>query len=242
MRVTIDSGTDLLAFTTVRPMNHGVMRVTKITGWYGAKGAREQATDRPQQDGAYWPSRLTGGGRTVTVNAAAVCRSSIQLAVLRDRLNALACTPLTLTVKDAHGVRSADCWLADDTDPTPLPTEQAAVFALVLYCPDPFKYGRPVTFAASGSVCRVRNEGNAPTWPSVTVSGHVTSLRLALDDGEVRWQGDADGLELDFRDMLPSAGTVTYDLAFPIRPGSYGVAVSADAGANVSMTLRPAWR
>ncbi len=178
----------------------------------------------------------------MTVNAAAVCRSSIQLAVLRDRLNALACTPLTLTVEDAHGVRSADCWLADDTDPTPLPTEQAAVFALVLYCPDPFKYGRPVTFAASGSVCRVRNEGNAPTWPSVTVSGHVTSLRLALDDGEVRWQGDADGLELDFRDMLPSAGTVTYDLAFPIRPGSYGVAVSADAGANVSMTLRPAWR
>jgi len=70
----------------------------------------------------------------------------------------------------------------------------------------------------------------------------VTSLRLALDDGEVRWQGDADGLELDFRDMLPSTGTVTYDLAFPIRPGSYGVAVSADAGANVSMTLRPAWR
>ena len=108
----------------------------------------------------------------MTVNAAAVCRSSIQLAVLRDRLNALACTPLTLTVEDAHGVRSADCWLADDTDPTPLPTEQAAVFALVLYCPDPFKYGRPVTFAASGSVCRVRNEGNAPTWPSVTVSGH----------------------------------------------------------------------
>lgn len=98
MRVTIDSGTDLLAFTTVRPMNHGVMRVTKITGWYGAKGAREQATDRPQQDGAYWPSRLTGGGRTVTVNAAAVCRSSIQLAVLRDRLNALACTPLTLSL------------------------------------------------------------------------------------------------------------------------------------------------
>lgn len=184
----------------------------------------------------------TAGGRTVTINAAAVCMSGIQLAALRDRLNALACQPLTLTIEDAHGIRSADCWLADDTDPIPLPTEQAAAFTLVLYCPDPLKYGPPITYPASGGVIRIRNEGNAPTWPSIAVTGRATSLRLTLGDGEVRWQGDADGLTLDFRDMIPSAGNVTKDLAFRIPPGASTVTAAVDAGATVSMTVRPAWR
>lgn len=244
MKAVISSPDDTLALNGLRPMNHGPLWITGdgISGWYGAQGAREQATDIPQQDGAYWPSRLTAGGRTVTINAAAVCMSGIQLAALRDRLNALACQPLTLTIEDAHGIRSADCWLADDTDPIPLPTEQAAAFTLVLYCPDPLKYGPPVTYPASGGVIRVRNEGNAPTWPSVAVSGHATSLRLTLGDGEVRWQGDADGLTLDFHDMIPSSGTIVHDLAFRIPPGASAVTATVDAGATVSMTVRPAWR
>ena len=84
---------------------------------------------------------------------------------------------------------------------------------------------------------------NAPTWPKAVVSGHVTTLRLAMGDaGEVRWQGDSDGLELDFRDMIPSDGAIVKDLAFPIPPGSHPVTVSADSGATVTMNLRPAWR
>ena len=150
---------------------------------------------------------------------------------------------MTLLVEDASGRRTLTGWIADNPSQTLLTRLDAMTFSLVVYCPDPNRYGETVCFPTSGGICRVWNEGNAPTWPRAVVSGHVTTLRLAMGDvGEVRWQGDSDGLELDFRDMIPSDGTIVKDLAFPIPPGSHPVTVSVDLGATVTMNLRPSWR
>lgn len=92
------------------------------------------------------------------------------------------------------------------------------------------------------------NGGNAPTWPRIRVTGPVKTLKVRLSDtdadGLVVWQGDGkDGLDLDFRDMVPSRGTVTDDHAFPIPPGTHRLTVeTGSAEAKAVVVLRPAWR
>ena len=104
------------------------------------------------------------------------------------------------------------------------------------------KYGQPVTYTASGGVIRCQNPGTAATWPNVRISGHATSLTLSYAGHRVQWQGDAQNLALDFRDMIPSAGIVTYDDAFQIPSGGATVSAVAVGGGAVSMIVRPAWR
>lgn len=214
-----------------------------LSGWYETPEVRETPLDRPQEDGAYWPSRLTQKPRIVTIRAHISQRkrsSRTQLLSVNDRLNSLVGRRCTLMVQDELGCRSADGYLSSQMSwETDLGFTE---LTLILSFPDPLKYGTQVAFTASGGAIRVRNDGNAPTWPSVAVSGHSTSLRLTLGDGEVRWQGDADGLALDFRDMIPDSGTVTVDRPFAIPPGESTVTVAVDSGASVSMTVKPAWR
>lgn len=250
MRVELTDGEHTLMLHELRPTMRGRLWLTGkgVEGWYGAKAAGEEPVSRPQSDGAYWPSRLTAGTRTVTIHAAAICHSSIDLAQLRDGLDMLACRALTLAVEDEHGRRTSECYISDDLEPTILPGHRAATFDIVLTCPDPLKYGPVQSFQASGSTCVVVNGGNAPTWPRIKVTGPVKTLTVRLSDadadGLVVWQGDAkDGLDLDFRDMIPSSGTVTDDRAFPIPPGTHRLTVeTGTTGAKAVLTLRPAWR
>lgn len=250
MRVELTDGEHILMLHGLRPTMRGSLWLTGkgIEGWYGAKSAGEEPVSRPQSDGAYWPSRLTAGTRTVTIHAAAVCRSSIHLAQLMDRLDALACRDLTLAVEDEHGRRTSECYISDDLEPAILPGRGIATFDIVLTCPDPLKYGPVQSFPATAGTCVAVNNGNAPTWPRIKVTGPVKTLTVRLSDGDadglVVWQGDEkDGLELDFRDMVPSSGTVTDDHAFPIPPGEHRLTVeTGNTGATAILLLRPAWR
>lgn len=243
-RITIISPDDTIVLRDDYRWRHHVCAIKKdgITGLFGTPAVRETPTDRPQEDGAYWPSRLTQKPRSISLDCVIRGLSSVEAAQARDRINALAGKELTIVEHTAAGRRMLTGFLAADPEPMMRWREQGFEFGLVISCPDPLKYGEPVTFPASGGVIRVRNEGNAPTWPSIAVTGHATSLRLTLGDGEVLWRGDADWLTLDFHDMIPSTGTVTKDLAFRIPPGTSAVTVAADAGAQVSMTVRSAWR
>lgn len=250
MRVELTDGEHILMFHELRPTMQGSLWLTgkSIDGWYGAKGAGEEPVSRPQSDGAYWPSRLTAGTRTVTIHAAAICRSSIHLAQLRDRLNAMACRSLAMAVEDEHGRRTSECYISDDIEPAIVPGRRIATFDIVLTCPDPLKYGPEQSFQAMASACVVVNAGNAPTWPRIQVTGPVKTLKIRLsdtdEDGLVVWQGDGkDGLDLDFRDMIPSRGTVTDDHAFPIPPGTHRLTVeTGNVDAKAVVMLRPAWR
>ena len=243
-RITIISPDDTIVLRDDYRWKHHIWAIKKngITGLFGTPAVRETPTDRPQTDGAYWPSRLTQKPRSISLDCVIRGLSGVDAAQARDRINALAGKELTIVEHTASGTRSLKGFLAADPEPMMRWHEQGFEFGLVISCPDPLKYGEPVTFVASGGVCRVTNSGTASTWPTVSVSGRVTSLRLTMGDGEVRWEGDAEDLELDFRDMIPSSGTVTKDLAFRIPPGTSTVTVRADAGSTVSMTVRPAWR
>lgn len=245
MRVTVESGTDTLVFHELRLRQHGDFWIADsgIEGLTGTVKAREEAEDIPQQDGAYFPSRFTQGGRTITIHAEAVCDSSVQLATLEDRLNALFGQILTILVDDAHGLRTLTGYLADDPAPVPYFDESTATFSLIVFCPDPLKYGRELTLTAANGVIEAENNGNAPTWPRFTVTGALTALEIHLNDLVVSWTGNSNGLALDFRDMNPSAGTIQADEAFPIPPGVSQVkVVTTPSSAKTTMSLKPAWR
>ena len=262
MRISLtppsDSGLGTIEFTDGSPQNlmaaadspiELALNKNSTDGWYSAAEVRESLTDRPQADGAYWPSRMTLKPRVVTIRGHIVQHnesSSLELALLNDRLNAMAGRHLTLQVEDALGRRQSDCYLSSQmswssdlgvTDVT-----------LIVTCPDPLKYGPEQSFQAAASTCVVVNGGNAPTWPRVRIDGPVKTLKIRLSDagadGLVVWQGDEkDGLDLDFRDMVTSRGTVTDDHAFPIPPGTQRLTVeTGNIDAKAVVLLRPAWK
>lgn len=244
MRVTVGSGVDTLVLHDMTHRQEGGLWLTDqgIQGWWGAVKPREEGVPIPQQDGCYMPARLTSGGRTVTVNGACVASSSVDMGVLRDRINDLMNRPLTLMVSDSMGERHAACWLADDPEPGMWVGEQVFTFTLVLFCPDPLKYGREVSFAPSLPWLEVENAGLAASWPRVRVDGPVSMLRVRCDEGMVEWHGDAAGLDLDFADMQPSSGRVTIGRPWRVRPGTGRYWVDMDGAGDMRMIVRPAWR
>lgn len=243
MRIQLVSDQDTLTLTDDRldRMGDAWIRKDGVDGLYGATKPRETGQAIPQQDGSYWPIRLTAESRTVTIRCVTSTQSTLALSVLVDRINAMACRPLTLVVDDTSGRRELSGWLADDPAQSMLASLRSMTFSLIIYCPDPLKYGPRIWFEATHALARVENAGNAPTWPSVRAEGSQT-LTLTLDGHTVRWRGDGGRLDLDFTDMVPSQGVIEYDDAFRIPPGISDISVQAQNGGQVGVSLRPAWR
>lgn len=243
MRIQLITGQDTLTLTDNRldQRSDAWIRQDGIDGLTGTPKPRETAQAIPQQDGSYWPARLTSESRTLTIRCAAAQRSSLSLARLVDRINALACQPLTVRVEDAMGWRELTGWLADDPGSTLLVSLQSMTFSLVVYCPDPLKYGPRVQVEASHGVAQVENVGSAPTWPTVSTKG-ITGWTLSLAGRKVSWSGSTDPMDLAFASMNPSQGLVTYDDAFPLLPGISNISVQTQGAGQLTVSLRPAWR
>lgn len=239
-RVIVESDDDSIALIEMRLAMRGAVYLTSLKG-LGAVSPRESGTDIPQQDGEYAPSRLTSGGRNISIGGAVAGCSSIEAADLEDRICALMNQDLMVTVEDAHGRRRYRGWLADDPEPSMFTSQQAFTFTLIIHVPDPLKYGDPLTFPVSNGMARVENPGRASSYPRIRVDGHITSLSLSYGYQSLQWHGDAQLLDLDLRDMLPSSGAVSGQ-SFQIIPGSSTVSVAATAGAAVSVIVLPAWR
>jgi hypothetical protein len=211
-----------------------------IQGLVGATKPRETGTAKPQQHGSYWPSRLTGESRTITMDCVAARGSTVSSAHLIDRISDLAYREVTLKVSDANGGRTLTGFIADDPSTTFLLSMTAFTFTLIIYCPDPFRYGDWIPYPASNGLIRVENTGNMASWPIVRTTD-VSRLTLSLGDQMVVWNGSKDPLTLDFESMQPSQGVVTLDDAFAIPPGRSSVPVSVDAG-QLTMLVRPCWK
>ena len=245
MRATIISDVDEIVLNAMpfRMAPMGVWGILKdgVDGLFGSPAVRESDTAIPQQDGSYWPSRFTSDHRIVTIRGFVRLHSSVEAADVRDRICDLMCRPLTLIVQQASKRWHLDCFMSADPEPLMRFAERAFSFTLILTCPDPLKYGDPVTFVASNGVARVENAGRVPSFPKIHISGRCTSLSLSYGSRSVRWSGDTTSLDLDLRDMLPSSGAVSGQ-AFRIEPGSSVVGVNATSGANVGIIVSPAWR
>ena len=244
-RITITSDVDTLVLNGNRTWQAGdrslILKKDGIKGLYGSPDVREKPLDRPQMDGAYWPSRLTQGARTITLDAFAHGLSSVETMRLIDRLNALIGRELTILVEDSAGQRTLSGWLSADPEPLMLTTQRHFAFALVITCPDPYKYGEWLWQSSQSGRVLVDNTGTAPTWVRFEATSRITRLHAAWADAEIEWEGDTAALTLDTRDMIPSAGQVTADWALPIQPGVTQVTVDTDC-TDLRVGFRPAWR
>lgn len=211
-----------------------------VDGWFGTPAIREEPITRNQADGDYMPSTMTQGARIVTLRGYGAFDSTVECAAFCDLLNSFICQSLTLSCEDSHGRRSAKCFISDGPEIDLFPDEQSLQFTIIVTCPDSRKYGNPVIFTPSGGWCMVTNEGNCGSYPIVHVEGHITNMTLKLGDQQVTWTGNAESLDIDFRDMQPSSGAIVMDNAFEIPPGDSALAVTCDGALTV--TVKPAWR
>lgn len=244
-RITITSDTDTLVLNGNRTWEAGdrrlILKKDGIKGLYGSPNIREKPLDRPQMDGAYWPSRLTQEPRTITLDVFAHGLSSVETMNLIDRLNALTGRALTVLVEDSAGRRTLSGWLAADPEPLMLVTQRHCEFALIITCPDPYKYGEWLWQAPQSGRLQLSNLGTAPTWIQFRAMSKITTLYAVWGDAEIEWEGDTSSLALDTRDMIPSAGQVTADWALPVQPGKTQLTIQTDCS-QLEVGIRPAWR
>lgn len=241
MRFTIrsDDGVEV-ALRTCRPGGSGDAFLVQSFGWHGTPAPRESPIARGGHDADMFPSSLTQGARTVSLYGHAPFGSSVEATGFARMIAGLVTKRVTVTCEDAGGSLSCDGYVSDDPNPTFYADGKSVGFTLTITCPDPKKYGDEVAFTTSNGLCRVENVGNAPTFPKVHVNGPVTNLKCSLGGQMVKWSGLAAELDIDFRDMIPSSGTIMVDNAFEIPPGVHVVAVTCDG--DVSVSVRPAWR
>lgn len=247
MRVTLSSldGTTSIEASTIHDRPRLGLWLTGIEGWRGRPALRTESAERPNADGD-WTSRFKRlASRVVTLSIAADCPDSVTAAMLIDRINGMD-GQLRLTVEDAIGLRRAECYLADSFEPTMLPSERRFTGDIILQCDDPLKYGPEMTFTAFSNKLTVENDGNAPTLPKVTVTGNPTMLSLTLGNHRVTWHGDGseEQVDIDFRDMAPTSGTMGTGDAFEIPPNGTSVIdvdVTPDTCTTI-MTVTPAYR
>lgn len=242
MRITLTGPHDTIVMDGDGSLDHDLTILKDgVTGWYSTPAVREAGLDRPQQDGCYWPSRLTQPGRTVSIHVLEHAISSVQAALMSQRLCALMGHALTLTVEDQLGIRTCTCWLADDPAAGMLVTQTAFECTLVLYCPDPYKYGEWLWQAPQSGRLALANLGTAPTWIRFRAMSKITTLYAVWGDAEIEWEGDTGELLLDTRDMIPSAGQVIADWALPVQPGNTLLTIRSDCS-TLNVGIRPAWR
>ncbi|PKU96709.1 hypothetical protein CQR55_1044 [Bifidobacterium pseudolongum subsp. globosum] len=243
MRITITSPNDVIALSDQYddPIHVWAIKKDGVSGLYGTPSTRESPLERPQMDGAYWPSRLTQGSRTISLDCVIKGASSLDAALARDRINALTCQPLTLSVEDVNGRREIDCWLTADPEPLMRRHKDGFEFGLVLSCPDPYWHGAWLWQSPQSGRLQLANLGTAPTWLQFRAASHITTLYATWGDAEIEWEGDTNDLLLDTRDMIPSAGQITVDWAMPVQPGKTLLTIRSDCS-TLDVGIRPAWR
>lgn len=247
MRVIIESDNDAIALQSPsldeKHQGWWLAGSTPVTGWNGTPATDAKSERWVGRDGASTPLELTQPARTVTVKGFAVTESDVAAAMAMDRLNDLMGRMLTLSVIDAHGLRTMRGYLSDDPAETLWNWEKHLNFTLIFHCPDPHKYGPEIAFTRDGDAIGVENDGQLPVWPSIHAEGKPTMVKLTYGGHAVQWSGTADSFDLDFADMVPSAGAIGVDDAFQLPPGLSSIGVeTTPKDIPVRAILRPAFR
>lgn len=246
-RITLTTATDTMTLEGNRPWGMRDKRILMIRkdgikGLYGTPLVRESATAHPQMSGSYWPSKLTQDARSISLDCYAKGLSSVETIQLIDRINALVGQDIAIVVEDAAGRRYLNGYLAADPEPLMGVRQDMFTFALVITCPDPYKYGDWVWAREAHGTVTLTNTGNAPTWSKVRVNDAMTHIAITYNNLTVEWTGDAPhGWSFDFRDALPSVGKLDQGQVFSIPPGSHTLQVDTDSR-DVNIGIRPAWR
>lgn len=243
MRVELSSPTSSIFAGVPRDGYVGQLYIGEdgIEGWYSMPAPQQAGEALPLPGGASWPVSLTPSARVVTLHLVAVAESSVALQEVLASIGALCYQPLTLTVIDASGPKSAECYMSDEASVSLQPQETAALVDVILTCPDPLRYGPEQTVSGSGGAFSAYVGGNAPTWPVFTFGGNVTAVTLSSGGSTVSWSGTGP-VTIDMSDVSASTGSISSDDGFAIGPGNSYVSYQATGATSSSMAFRPAWR
>lgn len=207
---------------------------TRLQGWLGSPPMRASMTEYPNSDGAPVPDRNNRSPRVITFDGALAGASS-QDAVenFYDRFAAIQSSgvPITFSVERDWGTRSCVVSLMDSAEVDELGDGIVAAVTAQFIAYDPIKYGpvRTVStglasggggleyplgspsgalyYGANGNLGRVTltNAGTAAVWPSVTVTGGLTTgfYLQRLDTGQV----------VRYDRVVPAGSTVDIDFS-----------------------------
>lgn len=249
-----------------------------MEGWYSGAPKRVEVENNPNSDGASDVDQDFRAARVITLNGLLSAASTDEAIPVWDAFAALQPSgiPSTFSVTDAMGTRSCTVSVAvNDIDPG---IDGDAAYVLQLVARDPVKYGAETTLAtglptagggleynlfsggsggalyygANGTLGRVSlaNSGTATVWPSVTVTGELTTgfYVQKLTTGEVvrydRVVPAGSTVEINFRtgevliDSLSDGSTyLTRYEFFSILPGeTFDVQLNAIGGSSGTPT------
>lgn len=241
MRIEITCGGTTIAAATKRLGSKAGVYVASegIDGWYGAP-APQQEGDALPAGGSAWPASITPSARVVTVHLVADSASSEDAMRTLDIANGMFGKRVTLAVTDASGRRTVEGYLSDGPTATPIAMGRKLLLDLVITCPDPSRYGQWASADVTRGAALIVG-GNAPTYPVLEIGEGVTAVTVDIGGHQVKWSGSGPA-EIDFRDMRPTAGSVSVDDARPLEPGRNDVSVSRTGSGSVRMRWRPGWR
>lgn len=225
-----------------------------LEGWFESAESRvDPMPDVPGVDGAYWPEEILLSSRTLAIRGHVLAvderASSVGVASARDRIAALVGEPVSVTVEDAAGSREVRGYVEGRSEPEHR-NETSFSFMLVVTCPDPLKYGSPVSVPAAGETV-YNNTGTGDIRPRFTTLERITRLHIEQPHtGKVvEWAGDTVGLTLDLADGTPldadgyEVGTLVWADAVSLPHGQSSLNVTVEpAGTQVMTTYRPGWR
>lgn len=247
MLITIDTGSDTFVIYDRKPPRMGLPFVVQggMDGVLGVPVPKTETVDAPLADGSFEPARILTDSRTMSFDICADCPSSVDAAVLRDRINAMAGRMLTIRRADPSGERMTRGYLADDPMPALADSRMWTSFTatLTILCPDPHWYGPQTTYGATGGRCRVENNGNADSYPVIHATG-ATGLSAKLDGHTITWTSPTmTNVDIDLADLNPTDGTLTAFDTFTVPPGGATITVTATPDtAVVEIGVRNAWR
>lgn len=225
-----------------------ILRRDGLQGWFESAESRgEEMPGLPGTSGQFWPEEVFTNGRVLTVRGTHISQgnaSTLSTARFRDSLAALVGQSLSMWVADSAGSREVSGFVSGRVN-TVHRTETVTDFSLIITCPDPLKYGQPVTYQGPG-LLPVENIGTGDVPLVVSTPDRVTRIYLELAGRRVEWQGDAEGLVLDLSDGVPrdshgdEVGVLVWADLLRVPPGQHELQVESDA--VVTLTVRPGWK
>lgn len=206
-----------------------------LSGAWGGVAMRADEIDNPSGPGLLWPGRVEPSGRYLTITLAHRSNTSAVAEMeARDRIAGLLGHDLTVILDGPAGIRRVTGFVKSQPEFTHHDM-RTCVCGMVVICPDPHWYGRPVrasgqwgggtsgggeeyplydgtgfdNYSGGQPLNRVRaaNVGREPSWPTLTLDGQVSWARFTCGGQVVELQHPVDGLTVDCRAGQVLTGT-----------------------------------
>lgn len=219
--------------------------LTGVEGWFGSPDIREEPVKLTMEDGNYFPSTLSQGARQITLSVFTKGKSSLDLEIQLDRLNAMISQKITVIGESAIGCRQCEGFIAEDPAPIINAYGQTASCDIIITCPDPYKYS-PIKYRYPiQPTVYIENPGNIAMYPYYKIysnSGSINEISISCAGKILVWRGAASDVHIDTKNMICTSGYFSSPMLVPIKVGGDNITISADKAFGGEIIAQPAWR